>query len=120
MWSGKRVRVTKANAVAAPMFETADELDWNAGEHNLNKTPPKGYWITGLCWQEPQVGNKLMVLRDSRNSINVSGLFVTSIIKEMTLVSNDSLRIETENSVYIMSAEPSAQYSISGEGKELS
>lgn len=61
-----------------------------------------GYWIRGVMSLDPQVGNRLSVLRTCSNGAEVMGLFQTSVISEVTQIDPWRTIVTTENSTWLL------------------
>lgn len=61
-----------------------------------------GYTVEGELIQPIEPGTRIMLARDKRNGVEVPGLFTSSLIRNISVDGSDEIRIETENSTWIM------------------
>ena len=102
-WQNTYVKLEKLQATEDPEVPTPTKTGYKYGEYNRGVSVPKGYWITGTCFNEPKTGTSLVINRDSRNGINSIGTMRTSIIEKIsTTDESNQLLIETQNSIYLI------------------
>jgi len=114
-WKGKYVRFAKVGVQENPVAPTPLWEDYEHGERNPGSSIPLSYWVEGVLITEPQEGMAIVIDRRVRNGEKIYGVLQTSLVSAIIPVGNDSLRIETKNSVYILSRPPAQEYSMSGE-----
>jgi len=90
---GTEVRITKLDSTAAPVW--------------VGVSIPKGYLVEGVlivpikpdgllqCWRKRRTG-------DDGQVVDIEGYFRSSPIKGITQGTNGALRVETENSIYLV------------------
>ena len=102
--AGTTVRVSKISPSTAPIFRTAEEIEWKSGEHNKGITLPINYTVEGVLVQDLGLHNNLTLARTKRNSVEAMGIFQTSRIQSIEYSNKTNLyTVETENSVYVIS-----------------
>jgi hypothetical protein len=84
-----------------PAYPSADWHDYPFGSAIEGVSLPVDYELIGYLLGNPKVGGRLIILRVSRNGVNVPGLFCSSPIRIIA-----DTRIETTNSVYRMEFMP--------------
>lgn len=95
----KRVKITKTKATETPTHPTPLVADYIAGQINENLSLPCEYWITGTLIEGPVVGKSVQVFRDCRNGVKTTGVFLTSLVTEITPTG-----FKTLNSEYLLEA----------------
>ena len=103
---GDYVRLEKQAAVEEPAVPTPSNDDYEFGKNNAGISVPVAYWVTGRLVNDPEVDHMLIIDRDCRNGIKVAGVLTTSLITKVD-EAVFGLRLETMNSVYHLSLEPS-------------
>lgn len=93
------VRITKISAEEKPYAPTPDMSDYKAGEQNSGVSLPVKYTLTGYLRNDVEVGERLVVARDTRNGVKMQGIFSTSPVQDIELFPGGML-FHTENSVY--------------------
>lgn len=116
-WKGQYIRLAKMGATENPKAPTPLWDDYEHGERNLGSSIPLSYWVEGYLVTDVEPGKCIVIDRKIRNGERIDGAFQTSLIASVTPVANGSLRLETQNSVYILSKAPDQQYSMSGESE---
>jgi hypothetical protein len=99
---GSKVRVQKIAAADNPAFKTPSWEEHVPGAPNEGESLPSGYTVTGTLKSYVEEGNRLVVLRDTRNGEEISGVMQTSEI-QCVEEKQGTLCIETQNSVYCVS-----------------
>lgn len=89
------VKVKKLRPCLNPAYPSADWHDYPFGSAIEGVSLPVDYELIGYLLGLPKVGGRLIILRVSRNGVNVPGLFCSSRIRVIS-----DMRIETTNSVY--------------------
>ena len=89
------VKITKLSASEDPVCQTPSEHEYQTLKDQAIISLPVDYWVEGYLLQEPEVDKPVVVEREIRNGIKVSGLFTTSLVVE---VLEDGFK--TLNSVY--------------------
>ena len=102
-WKNEYVRIQKMSFSDVPNVPTPDWLGFVEGKENPGKSIPNGYWVEGTMVTEPQEGMSIIIDRKVRNGVKVDGAFQTSLVASITEIAQGSLRVETRNSVYILS-----------------
>lgn len=90
------VKVTKVGIAENAHYDTASTVEYIYGQSNL-KSPPIDYWLTGELGDEPVKGMPIIIARDTRNGIKVSGFFRSSPITKI-----EGNKYYTYNSIYII------------------
>jgi hypothetical protein len=90
-----KVRITKIAKADNALYDAPPIHDYVMGEDNGAVSLPIEYWLEGFINEKPTVGEGLVVSRTSRNGVEVSGIFTTSEITEIT-----DKGFKTLNSVY--------------------
>lgn len=102
----KRVRISKLSPVDDPKFTTPSSDDYNSLRGEVDMTLPIDYWVEGYLVREPQIGESVIVNRDVRNGIKVSGIFMTSAVVEISVnlskFEPTETIFKTQNSIYRM------------------
>jgi len=102
MWRNSYVRCSKVDVVKEAKCPTPHPDDYRYGESNRNMSVPVDYWVTGYLVTEPKVGDGICIQRDSRNGVKTYGTFKTSRIKGVEKMNDHKLKVETNNSVYLL------------------
>lgn len=63
---------------------------------------PISYEIKGKIKHGPEVGKGFCVSRTHRNGIEAEGVFETSPVKKIESQEDNTIKIHTENSIYLM------------------
>lgn len=95
----EHVKISKVGTEDNPVFPTSDMADYKAGEVNLGVSVPVNYTITGWLNSDVEIGASVIVKRDTRNGVAMSGVFNTSPVKKIEFFPG-GLLFHTENSVY--------------------
>lgn len=90
-----KVKISKVAHLEDALHDAPPIHDYVAGEDNGNVSLPVEYYLEGFMNEAPTVGRPLVVLRTSRNGVEIGGLFTTSTVTEIT---KDGFK--TLNSVY--------------------
>jgi hypothetical protein len=94
--NAKKVKISKVGQVEDALYEAPSFNEYEMGKYNGDITLPIEYWLEGfLNDDEPTVGKSVVVLRTSRNGVQMGGLFSSSTVTEVT---DDGFK--TLNSVY--------------------
>lgn len=91
----QKVKISKVAHLEDAIHDAPPIYDYVAGEDNGNVSLPVEYYLEGFMHEAPTVGRPLIVLRTSRNGVEIGGLFTTSTVTEIT---EDGFK--TLNSVY--------------------
>lgn len=91
-----RIKITKIDSNAMPDVPTAEWSEYKQGVEN-DKSPPIEYWVTGELVNPITLGYGIVVARDCRNGVEVSGYFKTSPV-----ISWDGKFATTRNSFYLV------------------
>jgi hypothetical protein len=91
----KYVRISKLSASQDPEVQTPTSEEYDVLKGHAAISLPVDYWLEGYLLQEPEVGKSVLVQREVRNGLKVSGMFVST---EVVKVSEDTF--ETLNSIY--------------------
>ncbi len=102
-WKNEYVRFQKMGSVSDPEAPTIDWLGYKEGEEHPGYSIPIDYWVEGYLRTEPSPGNSIIIERKIRNGIEINGVLQTSSVSLITPIAQGSLRVETKNSVYILS-----------------
>lgn len=102
MFKGKRVSLIKTGIPETSKYPSASMKDYIPGEVHQGVSLPVNYTVTGVVITEPVVGLRLLIDRDSRNGVKVSGIFSSSNITKILSHSETSIQFNTENSTYLM------------------
>lgn len=97
-----KVKMTKVGAVEDTNIKTPEWEEYKMGEDNPGYSVPVQYWVTGRLIQDMAFDHGVMILRDTRNGVEVDGIMRTSPIVRMTKKTDKILELETENSVYLI------------------
>lgn len=95
------VELRKLRPVDNPIVTTPDSKDYEYGEKNIGKSLPVDYTVTGMLQYDVELGKSVIIHRDTRNGVKVSGLLTTSPVRDIE-ATNGGLIIHTDNSVYDM------------------
>ena len=91
------VKISKISSSEDPKYPTPSNEDYEALKDDALLSLPVDYWIEGYLFQEIEVGKSVVVEREIRNGIKISGTFITSPVVKIT---EDGF--ETANSIYKM------------------
>lgn len=94
-----RVKIQKLSAVDNPEFPTPSKEHFVDGEAHHGVSIPVEYTITGVMRNDLEVGQSLMVARDTRNGVEAIGIFYTSVVTSIEPF-NGGLFFSTQNSKY--------------------
>lgn len=89
------VRISKLSPSDDPKVQTPSFEDYNSLKGVADLSLPIDYWIEGYLTQAPEIGKPVIVEREIRNGIKVSGIFVTSSVAKFS-----DKEFQTQNSVY--------------------
>lgn len=111
------VRVEKIGSVDEPRYRTPSWDEFEPGKDNDGMSLPVDYECTGHLGNLPEVGQPLLLYRDTRNGIEVPGILRTSYVKKITKAVGDVpvLLLDTENSQYRVTRIPPREAAIAGE-----
>ena len=91
----KKVKISKLIHLDDAVHDAPSMNEYVVGRSNGNVSLPVDYWIEGYLTDLPTVGRSVLVNRTNRNGVEVSGIFKTSTVTEIT---DDGFK--TLNSVY--------------------
>lgn len=90
-----RIRVQKIGVVAGGLPANDRAVHVDGQDQDANVSLPVEYTVEGELVGKMQVGNSVVIARDTRNGVKVPGLFQTSTVTEVT-----ATQFKTRNSVY--------------------
>lgn len=96
-----KVKLTKIKESADPLYSAAKWADWKFGDENPGVSIPIDYELTGELLRIPKIDEPIIISRESRNGVAVSGFFRSSRVKSIAKKNKFDI-IETENSIYKM------------------
>jgi hypothetical protein len=91
----KYVRISKLSASEDPEVQTPSLEDYESLKGCAPISLPVDYWLEGYLFEDPEVGKSVLVQREVRNGLKVSGMFKSSEVVKIT-----ENTFETLNSVY--------------------
>lgn len=95
-----KVRVKKIKEADGPRYSSAKWEEYSPGVDNGNVSLPVEYEITGeMRLADLKLSRPLVVARDSRNGVKISGYFTTSAVKSIAKIKTGFI-VTTDNSVY--------------------
>lgn len=97
--AGEYIKFSKMSAVQSPYLRTPSIKEFTPGKDNPGVSTPIDYHVTGHLSKDVEVGKPVIIMRDSRNGLVISGIMVTSLVEKIELKDN-GLIIYTLNSVY--------------------
>src|ERR1035438_5488132 len=100
----KFVTIQKTGITDDPLIASATWDEFKPGGPNT-KSLPEGYTMTGILHNEPQVGQPLMLLRQTRNGVPALGIFTSSVITKI-----EGNKIWTLNSIYTILEEKPVRF----------
>lgn len=95
MKAGHRIRLRKTSVADKPVHPTAHPEDYLPGKDESGLSPPISYEVVGVLVADVAVGKPIVMMRESRNGVEVPGTFATTALRAF---SDKSVR--TANSVY--------------------
>lgn len=102
MFRGKKVKLIKVGIPQNTKYPSALLKDYIPGEVHSGVSLPVEYTVIGTVITEPVLGLSLLVDRESRNGVVISGIFSSSKIVKIHSHSEQNIRFDTENSTYYM------------------
>jgi hypothetical protein len=93
--TSKRIHIEKYLAALKGLPPNPKEAHIPGEAQNENFSLPLDYWIEGTLTEEMAVGKSVVVMREVRNGLDVTGLFQTTPVVELT---DDTFT--TMNSIY--------------------
>lgn len=93
------IKFSKVSAVDSPFLRTPDKEEFEPGKDNPGVSTPVDYHVTGYLYRDVEVGQSVIIERDSRNGYSMPGIMTTSIVESIEPMKN-GLIINTLNSVY--------------------
>ena len=103
-----KIRLKKIAVADNPLTTTASTIDeygksvWGSlfKPTDDHLSPPVEYEITGWIASDIKVGESLLINRETRNGVNVPGMFVTSPVQSIGKSNDKLIGFTTKNSVY--------------------
>lgn len=93
------VKVTKVSEVEHAKHPTPNMSDYEPGEPNYGVSLPSDYTVTGWLHNDVEVGKRVIIRRDTRNGLKISGVMNTSPVTKIEL-SDEGMVFHTLNSIY--------------------
>jgi hypothetical protein len=96
-----KVKITKIEPVDNPVVITPLEKDYICGQVQKEDVSVfNGYTVIGTLVYPIEIGRPVKLLRENRNGVEIEGIFTTSIVKNISAYSEETLFFTTDNSLY--------------------
>jgi hypothetical protein len=80
----KYVRISKLSASEDPEVQTPSLEDYETLKGHAAISLPVDYWLEGYLFEDIEVGKSVLVQREIRNGLKVSGMFKTSEVVKIS------------------------------------
>jgi uncharacterized membrane protein YiaA len=91
------IELMKVRPAKDAVIRSASWAEYQVGITNPNVSLPNGYTLTGIMLELPAVGQRMRVIRDTRNGVEIAGIYESTPVTAI----KGSL-VHTQNSVYLL------------------